>query len=531
MILILTWCSVVKGYGSTEEEMAENRNKVREMFQHAFDSYMRYAYPLDELQPLSCTGRDTWGSFSLSLIDSLDTLIVMGNITEFQKAYHLVISQPSFDIDVNTSVFEANIRVVGGLLSAHLLSPHGRIPLPPGWPCEGPLLNMAESLARRLLPAFNTPTGLPYGTVNLRYGVPPMETTVTCVACCSSFVLEFGTLTRLTGDPIFEETALKSVYGIWERRSPLGLPGNHIDVITGNWKAHDFSIGNYIDSYLEYLVKGGALLGRGELIDMFRELLKPILKYTYQSNWFLWVNKDSGKFTFPYFEALDAYWPGLLSLVGELRQAQDTNLNHYMVWKTLGGLPEILDILEGMPKQNYESYHLRPELAESVWYLYRATGNPLLLEIGKNMITAINKTARVECGFATVRNCLYHTLTDRMESYFLAETLKYLYLLFDTESPFSMEPSSTLNITELFSLPGAQHLLHNKHLLKNGCSVAQSGYIMTTEAHLIDVGALHCCKHKWKTQDIGGEGISGQHGCPARPFHSRLELYAASIKI
>ena len=91
------------------------------------------------------------------------------------------------------------ITVVGGLLSAHLLSPHGRIPLPPGWPCEGPLLNMAESLARRLLPAFNTPTGLPYGTVNLRYGVPPMETTVTCVACCSSFILEFGTLTRLTG--------------------------------------------------------------------------------------------------------------------------------------------------------------------------------------------------------------------------------------------------------------------------------------------------------------------------------------------
>ena len=72
------------------------------------------------------------------------------------------------------------------------------------------------------------------------------------------------------GDPIFEETALKSVYGIWERRSPLGLPGNHIDVVTGKWKAHDFSIGNFIDSYLEYLVKGGALLGRGELIDMFR---------------------------------------------------------------------------------------------------------------------------------------------------------------------------------------------------------------------------------------------------------------------
>ncbi len=98
------------------------------------------------------------------------------------------------------TIISLNIHVVvGGLLSAHLLSPHGRIPLAPGWPCEGPLLNMAESLARRLLPAFNTPTGLPYGTINLRYSVPPQETPITCVSCCSSFIMEFGTLSRLTG--------------------------------------------------------------------------------------------------------------------------------------------------------------------------------------------------------------------------------------------------------------------------------------------------------------------------------------------
>ena len=89
--------------------------------------------------------------------------------------------------------------VVGGLLSAHLLSPVGQVPLAPGWPCNGPLLNMAESLARRLLPAFDTPTGLPYGTINLRYGVPVSETPVTCTACCSSYIVEFGTLSRLTG--------------------------------------------------------------------------------------------------------------------------------------------------------------------------------------------------------------------------------------------------------------------------------------------------------------------------------------------
>jgi mannosidase alpha-like ER degradation enhancer 2 len=76
-----------------------------------------------------------------------------------------------------------------------------------GWPCNGPLLRMAENVARRLLPAFNTPTGMPYGTVNLRSGVPEGETTVTCTAGVGTFILEFGTLSRLTGDLIFEQVS------------------------------------------------------------------------------------------------------------------------------------------------------------------------------------------------------------------------------------------------------------------------------------------------------------------------------------
>ena len=117
-----------------------------------------------------------------------------------------------------------------------------------------------------------------------------------------------------------------------------------------------------------------------------------------------------------------------------------------------------------------------------------------------------------------------------MESYFLAETLKYLYLIFDPENQFTLEPSRQFNATDFFSLPGAQHLLHNKQLLRDGCSVAQSGYILTTEAHPIDVGALHCCKHKQRSSGMGGDGISGLQGCAARPFHSRLEMYGASFR-
>lgn len=71
--------------------------------------------------------------------------------------------------------------------------------------------------------AFDTATGMPYGTVNLRHGVPKGETTVTCTACIGTFIIEFGTLSRLTGDPVFEKTAIRAIRVLWKYRSPLGL--------------------------------------------------------------------------------------------------------------------------------------------------------------------------------------------------------------------------------------------------------------------------------------------------------------------
>ncbi|KHN88789.1 ER degradation-enhancing alpha-mannosidase-like protein 2 [Toxocara canis] len=177
------------------------RDKVKSMFYHAYDSYLKYAFPLDELKPISCSGMDTWGGFSLSLIDSLDTLLIMGNETEFIRAASIVVNSTKVDANVNVSVFETNIRVVGGLLTAHFLS--GRVTgmkKEAGWPCSGPLLRLAERFAQKLLPAFNTDTGMPYGTVNLRYGVHRYETPITCTAGVGTMILEFGTLSRITGE-------------------------------------------------------------------------------------------------------------------------------------------------------------------------------------------------------------------------------------------------------------------------------------------------------------------------------------------
>lgn len=139
------------------------------MFYHGYNGYLKYAANYDELKPLSCSGVNTWSSSSLTLIDALDTLVVLGNYSEFRRVTEYLVANMNFDKDINVSVFETNIRIVGGLLSAHLLSHKAGVALEPGFPCNGPLLRMAEKVARKLLPAFDTKTGMPYGTGEIRF--------------------------------------------------------------------------------------------------------------------------------------------------------------------------------------------------------------------------------------------------------------------------------------------------------------------------------------------------------------------------
>ena len=87
----------------TREELVRWREEVREMFQHSYNSYLDHAYPYDELRPLSCDGVDTWGSYSLTLIDALDTLAVIGNYSEFSRVYSLLAQRTNFDVNINVS--------------------------------------------------------------------------------------------------------------------------------------------------------------------------------------------------------------------------------------------------------------------------------------------------------------------------------------------------------------------------------------------------------------------------------------------
>ncbi|KAF7385526.1 hypothetical protein HZH68_013956 [Vespula germanica] len=461
-----------------KKDLIALREEVRSMFDHAYSSYLSYAYPYDELRSLSCDGFDTWGSFSLTLIDALDTLAVMGNFSEFRRVAKIISDRENFEANINVSVFETNIRVVGGLLSAHLLSRKAGVSLEPGWPCNGPLLRLAEDMAKRLLPAFDTPTGMPYGTVNLKYGVPEGETSITCTAGIGTFLLEFGTLSRLTGDPLYEEVAMNALKALNHYKSSIGLVGNHIDVLTGHWTAQDSGIGAGVDSYFEYLAKGTLLFQDPWLATMFHEHKAAIEKYIRREDWHLWVSMTKGQVTLPMFQSLDAYWPGVLSLFGEIEDAMKSLHNYHRVWKQFGFTPEFYNIPQSEAGTDRESYPLRPELIESVMYLYRATGDPYLIQVGVDMLRSLQHSAKTKCGYATIDDVRDHRKADRMESFFLAETTKYLYLLFDPDN-----------------------FIHNNgqqgDLIKTQwghCIVDSGGYVFNTEAHPIDPGALYCCR-------------------------------------
>lgn len=184
LVILLLICQAESGGIKYTDQVLEGyKSKVKEMFYHAYNNYIEHAYPYDELHPITCKGFDTWGSYSLTLIDSLDMLIILGNRTEFERVVELVIQNIDLEKDINVSVFETNIRIIGGLLSAHLLSYRlylregsNRLNvtenLDPSWPCDGKLLRLAVKVAQKILPAFDTATGMPYGTINLKNGVP-----------------------------------------------------------------------------------------------------------------------------------------------------------------------------------------------------------------------------------------------------------------------------------------------------------------------------------------------------------------------
>eukprot|EP00968_Pinguiococcus_pyrenoidosus_P008911 scaffold664_cov260-Pinguiococcus_pyrenoidosus.AAC.32 len=427
---------------------------------------MAYAFPSGEIRPLSCEP----GSFGLAsldmltLVDALDTLAIMGNVTEFQNAVRLVTQGLSFDVDQNVSVFETCIRALGGLLSAHVLASDARLSFgsAPGWQYRGELLALAEDLARRLLPAFDTPTRIPYGTVNLRHGVPAGETVIASTAGAGTLSLELAYLSVLTQNGTYAKAGDAAALGLWNRRSKLDLVGKHINTQNGQWTEPVAGMGSNADSFYEYLAKRYLLSGLEDpWLDVFREAEEAVERSLRVGDWYADVDVHSGDVRRMRFESLHAFWPGLQALMGDARRLASAARSANAFWliaKDWNFLPEEFDYVSWQlvgsahpmnPTQSV-SHPLRPELLETTYYFYRITGDPSWLTPAIRWVESLDRYSRTPCGFTVIRNVLTRDRGDEMPSFFLSETLKYLYLLFDED-----------------------HWLHDK------------SFLFTTEAHIL----------------------------------------------
>ncbi|XP_067106505.1 ER degradation-enhancing alpha-mannosidase-like protein 3 isoform X2 [Osmerus mordax] len=474
VLLLTTFCHWANGQdsqGMTREEKATIRDQVVEMFDHAYGSYMKYAYPADELMPLSCRGRvrglepnrgdidDSLGKFSLTLIDTLDTLVVLNKLDEFEDAVRKTVRDVKLDNDVVVSVFETNIRVLGGLLGGHVMADMLKQRGDRMQWYAGELLDMAKELGHRLLPAFNTTSGLPYPRVNLRYGVlNPLSRTGTesdtCTACAGTMILEFAALSRLSGEAVFEEHARKALDVLWEKRQRgSDLVGTVINIHNGDWVRRDSGVGAGIDSYYEYLMKAYILLGDNVYLERFNTHYSAIMKYISQPPLLLNVHMHNPTVSVrSWMDSLLAFFPGLQVLRGDLKPAIETHEMLYQVTKQHKFLPEAFTTEF---RVHWGQHPLRPEFAESTYYLYKATGDPYYLRVGQSIVEKLNAHARVPCGFAAVHDVRTGTHEDRMDSFFLAEMFKYLYLLFSEKSQLPFDMDDYIFTTEAHLLPVA----------------------------------------------------------------------------
>nr|XP_057908702.1 mannosyl-oligosaccharide 1,2-alpha-mannosidase IA isoform X1 [Doryrhamphus excisus] len=435
----------------------ERREKVKEMMKFAWDNYKQYAWGKNELRPLTKNGHigNMFGGLrGASIIDSLDTLYIMGLLDEYNDAKDWV--RTSLDLTSNgeASLFEVNIRYVGGLLSAYYLTG------------EELFKTKVLELGQKLLPAFNTPTGIPRGVINL--GSSGTSWSWGWASAGSSILAEFGTLhlefihlTELSGDPVYTEKVMNIRKLLNKIEKPQGLYPNFLSPVSGNWVQHHVSIGGLGDSFYEYLIKSYLMSDKTDedAKQMYYSALEAIEAnlvqkspggLTYMAEW-------RGGILDHKMGHLACFSGGMIGIgaddgAPDKRQhyldlaAEITHTCHESYDRSATKLgPEAFRFDSGAEatatRLSDRYYILRPEVIESYMYMWRLTHDPKYRDWGWEAVEALEQHCRVESGFSGIRDV--YTLTDShdnmQQSFFLSETLKYLYLLFSDDDLLPLE--------------------------------------------------------------------------------------------
>lgn len=467
----------------------EKRDAVVAAFRHAWSAYERDAMGADEYHPISRQGSNLTeeGGIGYTVVDALDTMLLMGLDAEYQRARSWVAENMTFDRDADLNTFETTIRVLGGLLSAYHLSGGDEL-----------YLTRARDLADRMLPVFDTASGLPLSMINLqkRQGVQDKDNQgLVSTAEVSTIQLEFRYLAELTDEDTYWKKAEQVMAVIKAARQPPGLASIFMDVREGRFVTSAIRLGSRGDSFYEYLLKQFIQTDRTE--DVYREMYQDAVQaihdhlvqksltsgLTYTAE--LIPERSNGELSWrltPKQDFLVCFFAGNL-LLGATRSGgleQDVSVPPRPEeltevgrrdWATgiellrtclathdtkTGLAPEIAhfripsDNLQSISKEApadwyikgagvgefppYDArYMLRPETVESLFIAFRLTGDQRYRDHGWAIFRAIETHCRIPSGgYATIVNVdevpVRHE--DKMETFFLSETLKYLFLLF-----------------------------------------------------------------------------------------------------
>ncbi|KAF9419840.1 mannosyl-oligosaccharide alpha-1,2-mannosidase [Podila epigama] len=467
----------------------DKRNeKVKAAFRHSWEAYKRDAWGKDEYHPISHHGSNMLQNgqgYGFTIVDSLDTILLMGLDKEFKEARDWVEHSLNFNQDGTVNLFETTIRVLGGLLAAYDQSGAK----------EKVFLDKAVDLADRLLGAFNTPTGIPYASVHLSMsrGVPGHEGGRSSTSEVSTLQLEFKYLSYLTGDDKYWKAAEKVMFRMRKMKDLDGLVPIYINPVTAEYYGSEIRLGSRGDSFYEYLIKQYLQTNKQEPIykQMYDRAIagvkKHLIGWTAVNN-LLFIGEIttySPQVLSPKMDHLVCFLGGTMALASTEGHTLDKDLFPRSKFTALE--EEDFRIGEELTRSCYEMYRqtetglaaeivywvarldettsrsppeyfegsdfmihnrdghnwLRPETVESLFYLWRLTKEEKYREWGWQIFEAIEKYSKVESGgyssIHDIRKKDAIEYSDKMETFFLAETLKYLYLLFGPDDVLPLD--------------------------------------------------------------------------------------------
>jgi Glycosyl hydrolase family 47 len=454
---------------SKSDAVARTRRfHVKKAMQFAWDGYVKYAFGMDEILPQSGKGSNGWGGQGITLVDSLDTLWLMDMKDEFWQARDWVRDHLDHSKVGAVSMFETTIRDLGGLLAAY------------DWSGDKVFIDKATDLGERLLHGFDgSPTGIPFGQVSLNDGRASNVGWSGGNAILAEFgtiQLEFRFLAKQTGRP---DLATKSehVFEIMNQISPdSGLfpyfYRNNVRTGTLPEPANDkLSFGAMADSFYEYMLKIWLQGGKTEPMyrDMYDKAMDGMHRLLLQKSTpsgLTYIADMNEKRLDTKMDHLVCFMGGLLALgaytdplgleseraIRDLKTAKALTYTCYQMYARMntGIAAEFVQFSNGQDFQigrGAPHYLLRPEAVESMFILNQLTGDPVYREWGWEIFQAIEKYCKTKYAYGALSNVqdTNGQPRDKMESFFLAETLKYLYLLQDPDTEVDILTTHVFN--------------------------------------------------------------------------------------